>query len=108
MVDPNTEAMLIHIDDVQYLFVSEFQVLGKDSNEVAGTVTINLDDYLELIEHTQKTNDLKHNTSRAAKELSVFLSFLCTREDISKYIDEFNKQSKTATIVVDGQSNNTI
>ena len=29
MVDPNTEAMLIHIDDVQYLFVSEFQVLGK-------------------------------------------------------------------------------
>ena len=29
MVDPNTEAMLIHIDDVQYLFVNEFQVLGK-------------------------------------------------------------------------------
>ncbi len=29
MVDPNTEAMLIHIDEVQYLFVSEFQVLGK-------------------------------------------------------------------------------
>ena len=29
MVDPNTEAMLIHIDDIQYLFVNEFQVLGK-------------------------------------------------------------------------------
>ena len=29
MVDPNTEAMMIHIDEVQYLFVSEFQVLGK-------------------------------------------------------------------------------
>ena len=29
MVDPNTEAMLIHIDEVQYLFVNEFQVLGK-------------------------------------------------------------------------------
>lgn len=29
MVDPNTEAMLIHIDEVPYLFVNEFQVLGK-------------------------------------------------------------------------------
>ena len=29
MVDPNTEAMLIHIDDVQHLFVNEFQILGK-------------------------------------------------------------------------------
>ena len=29
MVDPNTEAMMIHIDEVQYLFVNEFQVLGK-------------------------------------------------------------------------------
>ena len=27
--------------------------------KVPGTVTINLDDYLELIEHTHKTNDLK-------------------------------------------------
>ena len=69
--------------------------------KVPGTVTINLDDYLELVEHTHKTNDLKQNTSRAAKELSVFLSFLCTREDISRYIDEFNRQSKTATIVVE-------
>ena len=29
MVDPNSEAMLIHINDVQYLFVNEFQILGK-------------------------------------------------------------------------------
>ena len=29
MVDPNSEAMLVHINDVQYLFVNEFQVLGK-------------------------------------------------------------------------------
>lgn len=29
MVDPNSEAMLIHIEDVQYLFVNEFQILGK-------------------------------------------------------------------------------
>ena len=68
--------------------------------KLPGTVTINLDDYLELIEHTQKTNDLKHNTSRAAKELSVFLSFLCTRTDITPYVEEFNRQSKTAKIVL--------
>tara|TARA_R110002051_G_scaffold293594_1_gene358649 strand:- start:1215 stop:1508 length:294 start_codon:yes stop_codon:yes gene_type:complete len=29
MVDPNTEAMLIHIEDRPYLFVNEFQILGK-------------------------------------------------------------------------------
>ena len=29
MVDPNSEAMLIHIDEVQHLFVNEFQILGK-------------------------------------------------------------------------------
>lgn len=29
MVDPTTEAMLIHLDDVPHLFVNEFQILGK-------------------------------------------------------------------------------
>ena len=69
--------------------------------KVPGTVTINLDDYLELVEHTHKTNDLKENTSRAAKEMSVFLSFLCTRDDVATYIEEFNRQSKTAQIIVE-------
>tara|TARA_E500000318_G_scaffold99921_1_gene102249 strand:+ start:519 stop:785 length:267 start_codon:yes stop_codon:yes gene_type:complete len=69
--------------------------------KVPGTVTINLDDYLELVEHSQKTTQLRENTSRAAKELSVFLSFLCTREDIDRYIEEFNRQSTTSEIVVE-------
>jgi len=73
--------------------------------KMPGTVTIDLKDYLDLIEHSQKTNELRNSTSRAAKELSVFLSFLCTRENIDKYIEEFNKQSTTATIVVtDGRA----
>ena len=33
--------------------------------------------------------------------MAVFLSFICTRQDISKHIEEFNKQSKTAKIVVE-------
>ena len=73
--------------------------------KMPGTVTIDLKDYLDLIEHSQKTSELRNSTSRAAKELSVFLSFLCTRENINKYIEEFNKQSATATIVVtDGRA----
>lgn len=70
--------------------------------KIPGTVTINLDDYLELVEHTRKVSDLKANTSRAAKEMSVFLSFLCGREDISSYIDEFNRQSTTSKIILEG------
>lgn len=29
MVDPTSEAMLIHIDEEPHLFVNEFQILGK-------------------------------------------------------------------------------
>jgi len=69
--------------------------------KIPGTVTIDLKDYLELVEHTQKTTELRDSTSRAAKEMSVFLSFLCTRADISTYVEEFNRQSKTAKIIVE-------
>ena len=69
--------------------------------KMPGTVTIDLKDYLDLIEHTQKTNELRDSTARAAKEMSVFLSFLCTRDDVATYIEEFNRQSKTAQIVVE-------
>ena len=73
--------------------------------KMPGTVTIDLKDYLDLVEHTQKTNELRDSTARAAKEMSVFLSFLCTRDDVATYIEEFNKQSTTATIVMsDGRA----
>ena len=38
----------------------------------------------------------------ASKEMQVFLSFLSTRADIEKYVEEFNKQSKTSRIVFEG------
>jgi len=68
--------------------------------KVPGTVTIDLKDYLDLIEHSQRTSELRDNTSRAAKEMSVFLSFLCNRTDITPYVEEFNRQSKTAKILL--------
>jgi len=41
----------------------------------------------------------------AAKEIEVFLSFLCTREHIQTYVDEFNTQSLRSTIkIVDGKA----
>lgn len=68
--------------------------------KIPGTVTIDLKDYLDLVEHSQRTSELRDNTSRAAKEMSVFLSFLCTRTDITSYVEEFNRQSKTAKILL--------
>ena len=70
--------------------------------KIPGTVTIDLKDYLDLVEHSHKTDTLRSNTSRAAKEMSVFLSFLCTRTDITPYVEEFNRQSKTSQIIFEG------
>jgi|10_taG_2_1085330.scaffolds.fasta_scaffold226577_2 ribosomal protein L33 len=68
--------------------------------KIDGTVTISLDTYQKLIDHSKDTDKLKDNTKRAAKEMSVFLSFLCTRSDIKNYVDEFNRQSTTASIEI--------
>jgi hypothetical protein len=69
--------------------------------KIPGTVTIDLKDYLDLIEYNQNVSALKDNTSRAAKEMSVFLSFLCTRSDITQYVEEFNRQSTKCKIIID-------
>ena len=69
---------------------------------VKGTVTISLDDYHALIDASSKSLELKENLQLATKELQVFLSFLCTREDIEKYVKEFNRQSKTTKINING------
>jgi len=48
---------------------------------------------------------MKRKLSMAAKEIEVFLSFLCTREHIQVYVDEFNKQAVRTTIkIVDGKA----
>tara|TARA_R110002020_G_scaffold109623_1_gene253584 strand:- start:2439 stop:2684 length:246 start_codon:yes stop_codon:yes gene_type:complete len=67
---------------------------------VKGNVTLSLEDYHSLIDASSKTFELKDNLDLTVKELQVFLSFLCTRENLEKYVEEFNRQSKTSKIEV--------
>ena len=69
---------------------------------VKGSVTIPLDDYHTLIDSSSKSLELRTNLDLAVKEIQVFLSFLCTRENIEVYVEEFNKQSKTSIINING------
>ena len=69
---------------------------------VKGTVSISLDDYHTLLEAAEKSLEVKGNLDIAIKELQVFLSYLCTREDIEKHVGEFNRQSKTSVINING------
>ena len=68
---------------------------------VKGSVTISIDDFQALLDAKVVANETVDNTKLAAKELQVFLSFLCTRVDLEKYVEEFNKQSKTSLIIVE-------
>ena len=47
-----------------------------------------------LIDAGMKYSTLKGNAVLASKELQVFLSFLCTRTDIEKYVEEFIRLEK--------------
>ncbi len=67
-----------------------------------GTVTISLEDYESLKVAEDKANKLIGNNKIAAKELQVFLTFICTRADVEPFIKEFNKQSTTSKIIMDG------
>jgi len=67
---------------------------------VNGSVTISIEDFQALLDAKVNAEEIKDATKLAAKELQVFLSYLCDKEDISKYIKEFNRQSKTSTIVI--------
>lgn len=69
---------------------------------VKGSVSISLEDYHSLIDHATSFKTKENNLTQAAKELQVFLSFLCTRENIEKYVEEFNKQSNTSRIIIEG------
>lgn len=71
---------------------------------VEGTVTITLKDFQDLLDAQVKAVDLREKTRLASRELQVFLSFLCTRADIEKHVEEFNRQSQTAKIVFEGTS----
>ena len=69
---------------------------------VKGTVNISLEDYHKLVDSSKESLKLKGNLEKAIKELQVFLSFLCTRENIEKHVEEFNRQSKTSIINING------
>ena len=69
---------------------------------VKGTVNISLEYYHTLVDSSAESLKLKDNLEMAVKELQVFLSFLCTRDDIEKYVEEFNRQSKTSIINING------
>ena len=69
---------------------------------VKGTVNISLEDYHKLVDSNADSLELKGNLDTAIKELQVFLSFLCTRENLENYVEEFNRQSKTSKINING------
>ena len=62
---------------------------------------MNLGDYHTLLDAKIKTLELQEKSDILLKELQVFLSFIVTRTDISPYIVEFNKQSKSSVIEID-------
>ena len=68
-----------------------------------GSVTISLEDYEKLRDAETIAKELNSNTKLAAKELQVFLSFLCSRGSIKPFVDEFNRQSTTSTIIVENE-----
>ena len=69
---------------------------------VKGSVTISIEDFQSLLVTSDKAKEFRDKSILASKELQVFLSFLTTRADIEKYVEEFNKQSKTSRIVFEG------
>ena len=65
-----------------------------------GTVTITLKDFQELVDANKNAIIIQDRTKLAAKELEVFLSFLCSKGNIEKFVDEFNRQSNTSEIII--------
>tara|TARA_Y100001968_G_C18693320_1_gene407898 strand:+ start:166 stop:408 length:243 start_codon:yes stop_codon:yes gene_type:complete len=68
---------------------------------VNGSVTISIEDFQSLLDAKVKAEEIRDSARLAAKELQVFLSYICDKENISEYIEEFNRQSKTASISIE-------
>ena len=71
---------------------------------VKGSVTISIEDFQSLLVTSDKAKEFRDKSILASKELQVFLSFLSTRADIEKYVEEFNRQSQTSKIVFEGNA----
>ena len=66
-----------------------------------GTVTIPLALFDQLRSANELAQGKNENLQRAAREIEVFLSFLCTREHIQEYAEEFNRQSAKSRINIE-------
>lgn len=66
-----------------------------------GNVTISLKLFDELRNAHTAVEVRNKNLHRAAREIEVFLSFLCTREHIQEFVEEFNKQSSKSRINIE-------
>tara|TARA_R100000152_G_C6537463_1_gene16890 strand:- start:215 stop:469 length:255 start_codon:yes stop_codon:yes gene_type:complete len=69
---------------------------------VKGTVSISIEDFQALLDAKLTADERIEKTNLAAKELQVFLSYLCSRVDIEPFIEQFNNQSRTSTITTEG------
>ena len=65
---------------------------------MTGTVTIPLKEFDKLRDSTAVAGKQQERVLQATKELEVFLSFVCTRQNLEPLVEEFNRQSKNSTI----------
>tara|TARA_R110002051_G_scaffold271641_1_gene332158 strand:+ start:1310 stop:1567 length:258 start_codon:yes stop_codon:yes gene_type:complete len=70
--------------------------------KIPGNVTISLDDYDVLRSEFKSATRMKESLKRTSKELGVFLSFICSRVEMNKVVEEFNMQSVTSKIKFEG------
>ena len=68
---------------------------------MTGSVTISLKEFDKLRDSSFHAEQRKERVLLATKELEVFLSFVCTRQNIDVLVEEFNRQSKTSTIILE-------
>jgi hypothetical protein len=70
--------------------------------KLKGTVTITLDDYHSLLDQGDTNLAYTRSIKETSKELSVFLSYISSKVDISNHIEAFNIQSRHSKIVFSG------
>jgi len=68
---------------------------------MTGSVTISIKEFDKLRDSSKTLDYQKERVLLATKELEVFLSFICTRQNIEALVEEFNRQSKMSTILME-------
>ena len=68
---------------------------------VKGSVTISIEDFQAMLDTKIDSDKKMDHINLFTKELQVFLSWICSREDIEKHVEEFNTQSKSAKITIE-------